>query len=122
MEPVAKIVMPETDIVFFFLQSDRLTEIRFLATVAMIALVALVRPAAGIFSPLLAEAHEPVKEVNTPGAVASLRPGSVRSPVGAWRDSQKVNVPDMVVMPSTEASTRAVVWWVSASTCIRHPG
>ena len=35
---------------------------------------------------------------------------------------QKVKVPDMVVVPSTEASTRAVVRRVSASMRSRHPG
>lgn len=127
--------MPETDVVFCFLQRDRLTENPFLAAVAMIALVALACPAAGIFSTRPAGANEPVRESMAPGGVDTAVSAAVWSgsfdaarscPFGYVSGDDgpywKVNAPDMVVMPSTEASTCAVVWWVSASTCIRHPG
>ena len=65
----------------------------------------------------------PLAPVNALGALPSQQPGSAELPVGVRGGAgQKVNVPDMVVVWSTEVLTRAVVWWVSASIQSWHPG
>ena len=79
-------------------------------------------------SPLhpLAIQYASVNERATPHA-ARHRPPTQEEPTrDLWglvpRDDQKVNVPDITVVASTDASTRATFRLVSAAICISQPG